>query len=404
MGINIAIIGGGASGLIAAIKAASMGASVTIFEKNLKLGKKILATGNGRCNYLNIHADKYGYNHPFFVEPIFDQFGVNDTIEFFKKLGVYPKVEDNGKSYPLSEQASSVTEALIRSVHMAKVKVRLGEAVADIKHINDKFVIGTNLNKTASFDKVIIATGGLALPKSGSTGDGYLFGESFGHYKTDVFPALVKLNLSSPYLKETDGVKFATQVNLVLNDKVIQSETGDVLFTKYGISGPTILDISRKANELLLKSLKPVISVKLVSSLSEIETVERFRALKGFNLHDALYGLINRKLIGPVLKESRLNPNDMIDSLPNKDMDRLIHVLFNYAFLIIGSKDFDEAQVTAGGIDISSIDDQSLESLYMSGLYFTGEVMDIDGLCGGYNLQWAWSSGYVAGKSAATTK
>lgn len=401
MSNRIVVIGGGASGMVAAIAASQRGSRVTIFEKNQRLGKKILATGNGRCNYTNVTMTKNCYNHPFFVESIFDQFSLDQTLEFFKDLGIYPRVEKEGKAYPTSLQARSITEALEREIHRLKIQVLHGQTVEEIEFKGDSFVVKTNQRQTNVFDKVIIATGGLALPKSGSDGSGYGFAEAFGHEVTPVFPALVKLNLDCPYLKETDGVKMETTVRLYQENKLVLEKTNDVLFTKYGVSGPTILDLSRKANELLLKQKRVFVSINLVPDYDKELLIERFMRLKQLSVYESMKGLLHQKLIHPVLKEAKINDKTIVEKLPINELERLISVLSDYRFEVLSSKDFDEAQVTAGGIKVNQVDQVTLESNLIPGLYFCGEVLDIDGLCGGYNLQWAWSSGFVAGRFAS---
>lgn len=401
MNREVIIVGGGASGMVAAISAKRLGAKVTIIEKNQRLGKKILATGNGRCNYTNMGMTKNCYNHPFFVLPVFEQFSLNDTIEFFKDLGIYPRVEKEGKAYPTSLQSKSIVDALEREIHKLNIKVMKETSVLSINYTGTGYELQLSNNHVLKANKVVISTGGLALPKSGSSGDGYEFSLNFGHQLTDLFPALVKLNLDCPYLKETDGVKIETTVSLYEKDKFVMKKLNDVLFTKYGVSGPTILDLSRKANELLSKGRDVYISVNLVPDLEEKELEERFVRLKEMTVDEALLGLIHQKLITPILREANLTGDVKLKDLDRKGLEALFNKLYDYRFKVLSSKDFDEAQVTAGGINIKDVDKITLESQLMPGLYFTGEVLDIDGICGGYNLQWAWSSGYVAGMHAA---
>ena len=401
MANRVCVIGGGASGLLAAISAKMNQAEVFILEKNIKLGRKILATGNGRCNFTNVDATENNYNHPYFVKPIFDQFGPDKTLDFFENLGIVPKIEDEGKTYPLSEQAASIVDVLTYEIDRLGINVFYEANVIDINRTDNLFYISTE-SKTFVADKVIISTGGKALPKSGSDGNGYHLAQMFNHKITDVFPALVKLELDYPYLKQMDGVKVKATAELVYKDQVVHSEFGDVLFTKYGISGPTILQISRKANELLYKGEKAYIKVKLIEHLDYNDLIQRFKKLNSKPIEMAMIGLIPKKLIHPVLKEAGVKHfQDLTDNLNGKVLSKIITLLFDWRFLIIGSKGYDEAQVTAGGISIDDIDPMTLESKIIKGLFFTGEVLDIDGLCGGYNLQWAWSSGFIAGKYAA---
>lgn len=401
MANKICVIGAGASGLLAAISAKNHGSDVFILERNLKIGRKILATGNGRCNFTNVDATEYHYNQPDFVRHIFDQFSPDKTLHFFEKLGIVPRIEEEGRTYPLSEQASSIVDVLAFELERLHIDVIFDQLVSSIKKHQNGYLIETQ-SKSFYADKVIISTGGMALPKSGSDGIGYQLARSFGHKMTHVFPALVKLELDYPYLKQMDGVKIKAQAELIYQNQSIHTEFGDVLFTKYGISGPTILQISRKANELLQANEKAYIKVKLIENLEYKDIVNRFKSQQGKSIEMALIGLIPKKIIHPILKESGFKNFSMpVENISGKELNKLINLLFDWRFLITGSKGFDEAQVTAGGIDLENIDPMTLESKISKGIYFTGEVLDIDALCGGYNLQWAWSSGYVAGKYAA---
>lgn len=397
---KIVIIGGGASGLIASISAKKNGANVYLIERNLKLGKKILATGNGRCNFTNVDAEDMHYNHPFFVKTVFEQMTPKKTLDFFSDLGIVPKIEDEGKTYPFSEQASSIVDVLIHEINRLEIPVLLEKKVVKIQK-NTSFVITFEDGQKMICDKVIIATGGMAMPKSGSDGIGYTLAQSLGHSITPIFPALVKLELSSPYLKQLDGVKICSTVELIDNGVSVQVETGDILWTKYGISGPTILQLSRKANNLLMNNHHVDVKVILVNGIDQRDVAKRFNLLKDKTIEMSLIGLINKRIISPLLKEVHINPSMLVKDIPKQSINDLIQKLFDWRFNVVGSKDFDDAQVTAGGISIKEVNPQSLESKIVKGLFFCGEVLDIDGLCGGYNLQWAWSSGFIAGRHAS---
>ncbi len=400
MSNKVCVIGAGASGILAAISAKEQGADVFMLERNTKIGKKILATGNGRCNFTNVDATEYNYNHPEFVKSIFEQFGPDQTVKFFENLGIIPKIEDLGKAYPYSEQAASIVEVLLHELKKLGIEIIFEIYVQEIKIQNNKYIIKTQ-HKEFKADKVILTTGGKALPKSGSDGNGYIIAKKLGHEITEVFPSLVKLNLDYPYLKQMDGVKVKAKAQLIFNEQVVHEESGDVLFTKFGISGPTILQISRFANQLLLENKTIYIKVILINDLKVFELVNRFKNLNDKSIEMALVGLIPNKLIHPLLKEADIfNFNQKTANLSGKDLKKVLDILYDWRFLIVNSKGFDDAQVTAGGIDLAKVDQMTLESKVHKGLFFAGEVLDIDALCGGYNLQWAWSSGYIAGKYA----
>lgn len=399
---EIIVVGGGASGILAAIVAARNGAHVTILERNARIGKKILATGNGRCNYTNTLTTQRDYNHPEFVADALDIFSPETALTFFTQLGISPKIEDEGKTYPLSEQASSILDVLMYELNHLNVDIITNVHVQNINKNKNNFTVLLADQTQYKADKVILCTGGKAMPSSGSDGLGYPIARKLGHHVTTIFPALVKLKLDYPYLKQMDGVKISSIVQLVHQNRVIKEEKGDILFTSYGISGPTILQLSRKANELVLKHETVYINVILVNSLSKDEVYQRFSESKDKPVDFSLIGLINKKLISAVLKEAKIEKqNTLVSELKDQEIDHIVNLLFSWKFVVTGSKGFEDAQVTAGGIDINEIDSKTMESKLISGLYIAGEVMDIDGPCGGYNLQWAWSSAYVAGLNAS---
>jgi predicted Rossmann fold flavoprotein len=399
---TITIVGGGASGLMAACVAAKNGAKVTILERNKRIGKKILVTGNGRCNYTNTLTNVTDYNNEAFVAKGISLFNPSRTMDFFNKMGIVPKVESEGKAYPLSEQASSIVDVFLYELERLNIDVMTNSKVVSIIRKNQYFSIYLEDGRYFESDKVIIATGGKAMPKSGSDGSGYDLAEGLGHQVTPIFPALVKLKLESPYLKHLKGIKMPTHVELIHRDKVIQEEYGDILFGNYGISGPTILQLSRNAMDLYNQGEKVYIKLTLVTALSKQEVIDRFDQSMDKPIDFSLVGLINKRYISAIIKEANIEKqNTPVKEVPKAQLNRLIDLLFDWRFLVKGSKSFNDAQVTAGGVSVQEIDPQTMESKLVSGLYFTGEVMDIDGRCGGYNLQWAWSSGYLAGLNAS---
>lgn len=399
---DIIIVGGGASGILAAIIARRNGANVTILERNSRIGKKLLVTGNGRCNYTNSLATRDDYNHPDFVTPALNAFGPDSTIEFFDKLGILPKTEDEGKTFPLSEQASSFLDVALYELGRIGVEVITDAYVQSIIRSKAGFAVFLADGTKLETNKVIIASGGKAMPRSGSEGSGYVLAQTFGHSVTEVFPALTKLKLESPYLKQLDGVKFSGTAELIHNDRLIQKESGDILFTKYGISGPAILQLSRKANELFLAGEKVIIKVIIIHNLDFQTIRNRLENSLDKPIDFSLVGIINKRLIPAILKEAGIQKqNASLSSLSKEEIEKIIRLLFDWRFVVKGSMGFDDAQVTAGGVDVTEIDPLTMESTIVPGIYFAGEVMDIDGRCGGFNLQWAWSSGYLAGTSAS---
>lgn len=399
---DVIVIGGGASGIFAALTASENHSSVCILERNPRIGKKIIVTGNGRCNYTNTTASGSDYNHPEFVDRIFQIFSPKQTIASFLQMGIVPKVEDLGKTYPLSEQASSIVDVFLYQLETRGIEVFTDKLVQNITKKNSLFQIETQDGSSYSARKVILTTGGRAMPGSGSDGVGYNLAKRFGHSLVPVFPSLVKLQLDSPYLKSLDGCKITGKVQLIQNKQVLQEEEGDILFTAYGISGPTILQLSRKANERIQRNEIVFIKVILVQSLSRGELLERFERAKNQPVDFSLIGLIHKRLIVPILKDAGIaKVNTPVSELSPEEINRIIDLLYGWVFTVAGTKGFEDAQVTAGGIPLSEINPNTLESKKIDGLYFAGEILDIDGRCGGYNLQWAWSSGYVAGMESS---
>ncbi len=399
---RICIIGGGASGMIAAIVAKRNGASVTILERNSRIGKKILATGNGRCNYTNVFACGNDYNNPDFVEYALSHFSPNKTFAFFEELGIVPKVEKEGKAYPLSEQASSIVDVLLYELNHLGVEIIADALVCSVIKKTRHFEIYLEDGRTVEADKVIIATGGKAMPKSGSDGSGYDLAADLGHKIEHVFPTIVKLKLDSPHLKHLEGIKMPTRVKLISDGQVIQTEEDDIIFGNYGISGPAILNLSRKANELLLEGKNAYVRLNLVTALDNNQVASRFDKLKDKPVNSSLIGLINKRYISAILKEANIQKQDTpVKNLSVKQLNVLTNLLFEWDFPVKGSKSFHDAQATAGGVSLKEIDDKTMQSKRIDGLYFTGEVIDIDGRCGGFNLQWAWASGYLAGYHAS---
>ncbi len=403
---DIAIIGGGAAGMMAAIIAKREGNNVLLFERNDRLGKKLLATGNGRCNYTNIYTniDNYhGKNDKFPISAL-SQFDVDNTMEFFEELGITPSVDTGGKVFPNSYQSSSMLDILTMELKNLKVEIIFESYVKKIIKEDDNFKV---ISSSGSYivDRVIVTTGGMALPDSGSDGNGYSLVKDFGHNKTNVFPALVQLKLDGKVFKPISGVKFVGEVSLYIDDIFIKSDIGDILFTDYGISGPPILQLSRYAIEGVDEGKNVEIRVSIIYQKKYEEILNylyyRLGLMGNKTVLESLIGLINTKLIEPVLRESKINKNKSVPQVKNEEIERLAKTLIDWRFKVIGSQPFKFAQVTAGGIETVNINNKTLESENIEGLYFAGEILDVDGDCGGFNLQWAWSSGYIAGKNAS---
>lgn len=407
---DLLIIGGGASGLMAAIAAKDFGIDVAIVEATDRVGKKILTTGNGRCNITNsligfpfetFHSD----NADFYTSTL-SKFSVEDTKGFFSNLGLNFVELEKGKNYPQSLQASSVVDILRLSLEERNIPVYNSFKIKEIIKNKKKFNLytGDKEKEALSCGKLILACGGKSAPKTGSDGSGYTLAKSFGHSIIQTLPAIVQLKLEHRSLKALSGIKFDGFTTVTSNDKVLRKEFGEILFTDYGISGPPILQISRMASKELSKNKNVKITVDMFPNKSEEEIKEFFEIHFGMfsyrKLSDSLIGVINKKLIPIILKEAGiLDIHKQCYELTWQEKNSLYKLFKSWEFKCIDTNGFNNAQVTAGGINTKEVDNKTLESKLVSNLYFCGEILDVDGDCGGFNLQWAWSSGYVAALS-----
>ncbi|MCI5918644.1 MAG: NAD(P)/FAD-dependent oxidoreductase [Roseburia sp.] len=403
---DVLIIGGGASGLVAAISAARCGAKTVILEHMDRVGKKILATGNGKCNYTNSKQGitKYRGDDPAFVLPVFEQFGFEETVTFFEDLGISPKIK-NGYYYPASEQAASVLDVLRMELSYQKVAIETDCTITSISKKKDGFEVSTNLGCFCA-KKILFSTGLKASPKSGSDGSAIPYIEKLGHHFADIVPALVQLQGKQPFFKALAGIRAEIQANLYINGAFSTSESGELQLTDFGVSGIPIFQLSRFASKALkqkkevyiLLDFQPSLGKKALKQLLS-ERMHLFG--KNKTAEESLIGLFHKKLIPVLLKESQIALHVPAKDVTESQLDVLSNTIKKLRVDVIGTKSFEQAQVCAGGVKTAEIDAKTLESKVVPGVYFAGEVIDIDGTCGGYNLQWAWSSGYVAGKHMA---
>lgn len=405
---HVLIIGGGAAGLVAAIAAARNGARVTVLEKMDRVGKKILATGNGRCNFTNINMDlKFFHgNNVKFAQGILEDFNLEQCINFFEYLGIAHKVEEEGRVFPRSDQASSLLNVLRYELNKLGIREECNRQVVAIHKKGDKFHLHLKNGQIIKGDRVVVAIGGRAAPQLGSMGEGHKLAEKLGHRITKVFPALVQLKLEADFLRRIQGVKFKGLASLALDNRILRQERGEILFTNYGISGPPILQLSRGAAEELLKGNKPQLLLDIYPDFTRDELLDLINIRRAYqpqkNLEFSFVGLINNRLIPVILKEAGIEDSNIKSAqVSNKELANIVDILKEWTLTISGTQSWQNAQTTGGGVDVDQIDSKSLQSKLVKGLYFAGEVVDIDGDCGGYNLQWAWSSGYVAGEEAA---
>lgn len=374
--------------------------SVILMERQARLGKKLSATGNGRCNLSNLHASEGGYNgdDPHFHEYALEKFPPEETLQWFADLGLYTVAEPSGKIYPYSDQANSVVDVLRFSLEKENIEVLTDFEVMKVKKTGETFSV-TAKDRTLEFDKLIIACGGLAGTKLGGTMAGYKLLRAFGHKCTKLRPALVQVKTSWPGVSALKGVRANCRAAIYHNGKQQRQSTGEVQFTEFGLSGPVIYEISRDACqgsgewECTLDFLPDIPAEQLRGLLLK----RRATALKAEEL---CTGILHNRLGRVLVKEADIRGNTPISSLTDGQIEDIVSLTKGFTVSLTEPLGMDAAQVTAGGIVTSEFDPQTMESRLVPGLYACGEVLDVDGDCGGYNLQWAWSSGRLAGKSA----
>lgn len=406
MSHTIAIIGGGAAGLIAALSAARKGADVTIYEHNPSVGKKILASGNGRCNIINTTATASDYfgSDPDFVTYALEQLPFSDFKTFCHSMGLLLDIKEDGRCYPLSNEAKSVLFSFSASIKEAGVKILTDKKVLSITKTKENFTIHTDHDKK-TYDKVLIATGSEAAPQLGACDDGYHFAATFGHTIIPTYPSLVQLHLNSKIHHKMAGVKTFAQVTLTINKKIAQIVQGDILFASYGISGLAILDISQTASLALLNKQNVAISINLLPRFTREELekiIEEFIAtVPNHTVETVLSGLVPAKTVPYLCEAVVINPAKALCMLTQKEITKLLDVIQNWSFDINGTHGFKHAEVSGGGVATIDIDSKTMESKLVKNLYFAGEVLDIVGRRGGYNFNFAWASGMIAGRQMA---
>ena len=407
---DILIVGGGASGMMAALEARRNGPALRIgvLERMNRVGKKLMATGNGRCNLTNLNAapERYHGDVPF-MERAMAAFPPRAVLDRFEEYGVYPLVEEGGKVYPMREQASSVLDALRLSMEEADVAELCDFEAASLKNERGVWQIISTSGETARARRVIMACGGLTAPNLGGSASGYRLLEALGHTVTPRLPALVQLKTDVSPIRALKGIKYTGEISLLVGGRVQRSESGEVLFTEYGLSGPPVLQLSRIAAQALSRRNPQPVAARLhILPMSRDEALEllerRIKTLRERPLENFLTGLVNKRLGQTLVKRA----TDLPLSAPSGEMTgealaELAGLLTGWEIAVTGTQGFDQAQVTAGGVRTSDVEPDTMASRLVPGLYITGEVLNIDGDCGGFNLQWAWASGMLAGQSAA---
>lgn len=393
--MNIIIVGGGVSGVVTAIRASKSNNKITILERNDKLLKKLLLTGNGRCNYFNEdrRLSNFHSSDNKLLEEIINIKNLDEVLDFFNYLGMVPKII-NGYYYPYSNQASSVRDALIYELNRKKISVKYNYLVKNIEKKNDKFIINDELK----CDKLVISTGSFAYPKTGSDGMGYTFLSKFSHNIIKVSPSLVQLKSNSKYTKKLSGVRSEVEVSLYENNKFISKENGQIQFTDYGLSGICIFNLSYYVSRSLPNNKKEI-RINFLPFIKDNAAIwfNEFSLSHNKSIANLLEGILNIKIVNVILENLSIDKNSYYQELDFNTKNKLIESLTNFKFNITGSLDFNHSQVCSGGVDLKEVNTSNLESKLISNLYITGELLDITGNCGGYNLENAVVSGILVG-------
>lgn len=414
--MKVIVIGGGPAGMMSAIASAENGNKVILIEKMQSLGRKLLITGKGRCNITSsLSMDEFIKNTPgngMFLYSVYKNYTNTDIIDFLKKQGLEVKEERGNRIFPITDKSQDVLKCFTKRLKELNVEILLNQKVSEIL-VKDEKVIGVKLqDKIINADKIILATGGKSYPLTGSTGDGYKMVEKLGHTVTKIKPSLVPLEtFEKDTCKEMQGLSLRN-VEIKLKDieknKIIYEDFGEMLFTHFGVSGPTILSSSAhlvryKNIDELLKNKKIKLSIDLKPALSEEKLDERilrdFNEIKNKQFKNSLDKLLPQKLINIIIERSGINPQKQVNEIKKEERRNLVKLLKNFEVTIKGFRPIDEAIITSGGINIKEINPKTMESKIVNGLYFAGEIIDVDSYTGGFNLQIAYSTGYTAGIS-----
>ena len=415
--MKVIVIGGGPAGMMAAITSAESGNKVILLEKMERLGRKLLITGKGRCNITSsLPIDEFIQNTPGngqFLYSCFKNYTNQDIIQFLKSQGLEVKEERGNRIFPVTDKSLDVLDCFKRRLKELNVEIIYNNKVTDViqKKEQEKLQVKTEENKLFEADKVVLATGGKSYPLTGSTGDGYKIAEKLGHTVTKIRPSLVPLECYDKKLcKDLQGLSLRN-INIELknieNNKIIYEDFGEMLFTHFGLSGPTILSgsahlVRYKNIDELLRNKKIILKIDFKPALSEEKLDERilrdFSEFKNKQFKNSLEKLLPQKLIPVIIEKSKINPDKKVNEITKKERKNIVKLLKNFEIVISDFRPIDEAIITSGGINIKEINPKTMESKLVPGLYFAGEIIDVDAYTGGFNLQIAYSTGYTAGK------
>ena len=403
MTTRVGVIGGGPAGIMAAGAAAGRGHDVTLIEKNKQLGKKLFITGKGRCNITNASPiseffDNIISNREFLYSSLYT-FDNEAIIRLLESYGLNTKVERGNRVFPVSDKSSDVIKAFQKYLDHMGAEVLLNSRVSHVYMEDNIFMVVLTTGEKMQFDRLVIATGGASYPATGSEGDGYKMARAFGHTVTELKPSLVPIELEEPWLKDLMGLSLKNVTLRAYSDKkLIHEEFGEMIFTHFGISGPIVLTMSNHINRL---KNKPVLTLDLKPALDD-ETLDNrllrdFQEYKNKQLKNALNDLLPQKLIPLVIQVSGIYPEKTVHQITREERSKLLEAIKAFPLQFKGFRPLDEAIVTSGGIKVQEVNPSTMESRIVPGLYFAGEIIDIDALTGGYNLQIAYSTGYLAG-------
>ena len=404
--IKIAVVGGGPAGMMAAGTAIRCGADVTIFESTARLGKKLAITGKGRCNVTNNSTvEEFLENvtkNSRFLYAALDAFGTSDAMAFFSELGVELKVERGKRVYPKSDKAIDIVEAMKKYASDARV---IFEKVKSIRKDGDVFLVVTASQSSYAFDKVIIATGGKSYPLTGSDGSGYRLAMKLGHTVTELIPSLIPLTSDSPLCQRMQGLSLKNaEIKIKAQDgKVIYSDFGEMMFAHFGVTGPVILSASAHLRQYDISTLKLFIDLKpaLDDKTLDARLLSDFGKKSNKDLINSLGDLLPSKMIEPFVDATGIDPRKKVNSITKEERRTIVKILKGMEIPLKSYRPIEEAIITSGGISVKEISPKTMESKIIPGLYFAGEIIDVDAYTGGFNLQIAYSTGYLAGKSAA---
>lgn len=410
--MKIVIIGGGPAGMMAAITAAKAGADVVLLEKNEKTGKKLFITGKGRCNVTNACDTENLFanvmEHSKFLYSAVYGYDNQAVMQFFEEAGCHLKTERGQRVFPESDHSSDILRALDREMQKAGVKIRLNSEVEEVLIDNEKKqILGVRLHNREKImaDRVIIATGGISYVLTGSTGDGYRFAREAGHSITKLSPALVPFNIEEDWCKQLQGLSLRNvEASIAVEGRNIYSDFGEMLFTHYGVSGPLMLSGSsyyvHKAGNRPAKlyiDLKPALTQEQLDK----RILREFDANRNKQFKNAIATLFPAKMQNIMPMLAQIDPEKKVNEITKEERERFLYTIKHLELTITGVRDYNEAIITKGGVKLSEVNPSTMESKIIKGLYFAGEVLDLDALTGGYNLQIAWSTGHLAGESAA---